>query len=389
MTFKTCTKCGQKKAARDENFQRNKTNGDGWRSICKPCMGIFPVVKQPSHLLKERELREQIERLKQERDDAIEALAGARQVEYFLKAANEARTRVKGIERREKTSGLREGCALVCASDWHLEERVLPRQVNGRNKYDLDISRDRASRFFEGTLRSLENQRQWYKLRQMVLWLGGDFITNQLHPDNVETNLLGPVDAFAYAHKVLRTGIDRLLEDKELDQITIVCNDGNHGRLTPKQRVAARRQQSFEWLLYSQLREKFEGEKRLRWQIFEGEHEYLDIYGRTVRFTHGDSVNYNGGVGGVTIPILRAMGRWNTVVQADLTVMGHFHQRISMPDLIINGSLIGYSPYSMRIGARFEMPAQEFTVLDSRRFKSVSLPLWVSSPKDDRLSGES
>lgn len=88
------------------------------------------------------------------------------------------------------------------------------------------------------------------------------------------------------------------------------------------------------------------------------------------------------------IPIYKALARYDTVRRADLSVLGHFHQLTSLTDLIINGSLCGYSEYSLTIGARFEPPAQAFTILDPLRFKSVNMPLWVSSREDDVFSAK-
>ena len=313
----------------------------------------------------------------------LEDLSSAKRFNDFAREV--ANTKVEGIKPRERgTKGnVHEATALVLASDWHIEERVLPQQVANRNKYDLEISAQRMTRFFEATRYGLVFNRQIFKIRDLVLWLGGDFITNYLHEDNVQSNLLAPVEAIAYAHASIVAGIHHLLGDKELERIVIPCNDGNHGRLSKKVNSATRIENSLEWLLYKMIAESFKNEPRVQFLIPESVQTYLEIYGRTVRFTHGDSVNYHGGVGGVTIPIYKALANWNTVRPAALTCMGHFHQLTSLNDLIINGSLIGYNPYAMGIGARFEPPAQSMTILDPLRFKSISMPLWVGSREDD------
>ena len=291
---------------------------------------------------------------------------------------------VEGIQPRERASGVAEATPLVLASDWHIEEEVRFEQVAGRNRYNLEISKRRMERFFEAVLWGVNNNRQAFKIRDLVLWLGGDLITNYLHDDNVESNLLSPVEAIAYAHASITAGIKFLLTDPEIVNFTIVCNDGNHGRLTKKTRSATRIESSIEWLLYTMLASEFKGEPRIKFILPTSSQTYFDVYGRTIRFTHGDTCQYGGGVGGITIPIYKAIARWQTVRHADLSVMGHFHQRTSLSDLIINGSLIGYSPYARDIGARFEPPAQEFSILEPRRFRGLSMPLWVSEREDDQ-----
>ncbi len=370
-------------------------HGDARRPHCRECYNGArgtgnPNGPPPKVRPREEKLEPVVEHRLKAKNAALEMhvksllndLSNAQRYNDFARQA--ANAKVQGIKPRERGAGkIREATALVLASDWHIEERVLPQQVANRNKYDLEISARRMERFFEAVRFGLQFNRQIFKVRDLVLWLGGDFITNYLHEDNVQSNLLAPVEAIAYAHASITAGIHHLLGDPELERIVIPCNDGNHGRLSKNVNSSTRIENSLEWLLYKMIAESFKDEKRVQFLIPESVQTFLEIYGRTVRFTHGDSVNYHGGVGGVTIPIYKAMARWETVRHADLTCMGHFHQLTSLTDLIINGSLIGYNPYAMSIGARFEPPAQSMTMLDPLRFKSVSFPLWVGDRADD------
>lgn len=329
-----------------------------------------------THRLKSKnaELAAQIRNLTSELADA------QRMQEIVMEARS---VKIAPIKPRERRSGILEGTCQVLASDWHIEEEVKSAQVAGRNRYNLGISRRRMERFFEATRWGIEFNRQAFKIRDLILWLGGDLITNHIHADNVETNLLTPTEALAYAHTSISIGIRYLLEDAKLERVVVPCNDGNHGRLTDKMRSSGRTAMSLETMLYGFLAREFAKEPRVEFLIAEGSHLYYEVYGRTIRYVHGDETRYGGGVGGITIPVYKAMARWETVRHADLTVMGHYHQRTSLSDLIINGSLIGYSPYSLTIGARFEPPAQDMTMLDPRRFKGLSMPLWVSDRADD------
>ena len=262
-------------------------------------------------------------------------LSTAQLIQDVVKSARSVK--VAPITPRERKSGLLEGTCQVLASDWHVEEQVRPEQVAGRNRYNLEIAQSRMEKFFEATSWGVKFNRQAYKIRDLILWLGGDFITNHLHPDNVETNLLSPPEALAYVHAALVTGIRYLLQDKELERIVVPCNDGNHGRMTDKMRSSSRCAMSLETMLYGFLAREFEKEPRVQFIIAQGSHLYYEVYGRTIRYVHGDETKYGGGVGGITVPIYRAMAKWQTVRQADLTCLGHYHQRISLNDLICNG----------------------------------------------------
>lgn len=380
-----CRDCGarQRKALRDAQLPAARFEQPDLPHVERPAPAPRPEVEK-LHPVEEHRLRRRVAELEAKTKTLIQELSEARAMEDLGRAAAAERGSVEPITPRERNSGLREGTALVLASDWHIEEEVRPETVADRNRYNVEISGKRMTRFFEAVRWAVDFNRQAFLIRDLVLWLGGDLITNYLHPDNVETNLLSPVQAIAYAQASIAAGIRYLLEDPKLERIVIPCNDGNHGRLSEKMRSAARIENSIEWLLYTMLAREFAGEKRVQFLIAEGSQLYYDVYGRTIRFTHGDTTKYGGGVGGITIPIYKALSRWDTVRRAHLTCMGHYHQFISLADLIINGSLIGYSPYSLSIGARYEAPSQAFTMLDPVRFKSVSMPLWVSEIADDQ-----
>jgi hypothetical protein len=387
MAFKLCAgPCGKKLSTSEFWLDRGKP-----RARCKQCMSQKPETKGevrpvPEELgaveehrlkVKNAELQAQVKTLTAELSDAQlmrDVLESARAI------------KVKPIVPRERKSKLLEGTCQVLASDWHIEEEVKPEQVNGRNRYNLEISKRRMERFFESTRWGLDFNRQVFKIRDLILWLGGDFITSYLHPDNVETNLLSPPEAIAYAQTSLVSGIRFLLQDKELERIVIPCNDGNHGRLSEKMRSANRIAMSLEIMLYGMIAKEFANEPRVQFIIAQGSQIYYEVYGKTIRYTHGDETRYGGGIGGVTIPIYKAISRWDTVRKADVTVLGHYHQRTSLSDLIINGSLIGYSPYSLTIGARYEPPAQDLTMFTPKRFKGLSMPLWVSDVEDDQCA---
>jgi hypothetical protein len=238
-------------------------------------------------------------------------------------------------------------------------------------------------RFFESIRWAIDSQRNTFDIRDLILWLGGDLITNYLHEDNILTNAMSPPEALAYAHRSIADGIKFLLEDDELERIVVPCNDGNHGRMSKRMGSSSRTMMSLEIMLYHMLAREFRNEPRVQFIIAEGEHLYYEVYGRTIRFAHGDSIKYSGGIGGITIPLMKAVNAWNTVRYADLSVLGHFHQRLVLPDIMVNGSLIGYSPFSMTIRARFEPPSQNFSILEPKRFRSVDLPLWVADREDD------
>lgn len=279
---------------------------------------------------------------------------------------------------REKNSSQRELTAVVLASDWHVEEPVDPESVAYRNEYNLEVADRRVERFFQGIIWNLDHQRASGKLsiRDLVLWLGGDLMTGYIHPELVESNLLSPTETVRWLLPRLRDGIATLLE--HVDGLVVPCSFGNHGRTTDKPRISTGYSNSYEWLMYHSLADEFRKEKRVKFEITNSPHQYVQVYDKVLHFHHGDDVKYQGGIGGLSIPLLKAVPMWDLVKRADVHNIGHHHQLMDYGRVVVNGSLIGYGPYSQRIRAAFENPGQMMYYMDKERGKCMVTHLWVN-----------
>ncbi len=270
-----------------------------------------------------------------------------------------------------------EAVGIALASDWHVEERVNPKTINYLNEYNPDIARFRANNYFTNLLKLIEKERQDVTIDKLILWLGGDLITGYIHDELIEDNFMSPTEAILFAQELIYTGIKFLLEHGKFNEIIIPTSYGNHGRVQVKKKISSAYKNSYEWMLYHTLSQFFESESRIKFQISDGYFNYLEIFGKTVRFSHGDFVGYNGGIGGVSIPLNKHIYRANQQSMADLNCIGHFHQLTRGTEFIINGSLIGFNAYAQSIGASPERPQQAFQLLDSVRGFTISAPILV------------
>lgn len=268
--------------------------------------------------------------------------------------------------------------AVLVASDWHVEEEVRDGQVSGVNRYNLSIARQRADHFFANGVRLVKLFQKDTEIKNIVVPLLGDFISGNLHEDSNEKNQLGAMEAIEFAKELIASGVRYMLKETDCD-LQFVCHSGNHGRITKRIHWGTENQNSLEWLMYRSLAFMFKDEKRVKFVIPEGDMSYLDVYDMKIRLIHGHQVKYGGGVGGITIPMRKAIAQWDRVQQADLTVFGHFHQRIDGGNFIGNGSLIGYNAYAQAMKCEFERPAQQFFLISNRNGgeKSVVAPIWL------------
>jgi hypothetical protein len=277
----------------------------------------------------------------------------------------------------------RRGTAVALCSDWHVEERVDPKTVNGLNFYDLALAEKCIDEMAEAIAwLTIDNR---YDVRELVVALLGDLFSGYIHDELKETAQLSPVRASAWLLVRLEKFLRRIAAlCPNVERFMIVCNDGNHGRLTQKMRAATRTANSLEWFVYFNLAERMRDDPRFEFQIADGVWNYLDVFGRTFGFCHGDTYRYLGGVGGLLIPVRRGLNEDRKYMafgeqprRVDHVSMGHFHTRMDLEDVSVNGSMIGISPYSMSIHAPPEARKQSWFLVDEKNGKCLSAPIWL------------
>lgn len=270
-----------------------------------------------------------------------------------------------------------EATAIALASDFHAEERVDPFTVNGLNAYTLDIASERFNRFFVNVGRLIAAKKKSIAVNTLILALLGDFITGNIHEELVETAQLPPIEAAIFVKNHLASGIRHLLDSTEVN-IVLPCHSGNHGRITKKQRHATERGNSLEYFVYHFLADYFVEEPRIKFVVAPGYHSIIDVQGFLIRFHHGHSIKFGGGVGGITIPVRKAIAQWNKSGPVQLDCFAHFHQLFYGGNFICNGAGIGYNAYALSIKADFEKPRQGFFLVNHRRREVTDFsPVWL------------
>jgi len=320
------------------------------------------------------QLREQNKALLAERDILKKDLKAAETRAEVLAELRDSSPRTRyEIRPRSKTS---ESVACAIFSDWHVEETVHPGTVEGLNEYNLTIAAARIKAVAQNTLHLLNLSRHSTQVEHLIVHLGGDFITGYIHPDLVESNSMSPVKSIDWITDKLAATLT-LFQEESKCRITVVCNVGNHGRTTDKKRIHTRVDNSYEWLLYRNLYRLFPD---FDWRIAEGQTVMLDVFDAKWRFQHGDDIKFQGGIGGITIPINKAIAQWDKAKRADLDIFGHWHQYKQDVKWLCNGSLIGYSAPSMAIKADYERPQQTFFLWEKDHGRTLTTPIFVDSP---------
>lgn len=321
-----------------------------------------------AHRAQITELEQQIKRYQQ----TIEELDSQLDVLSILKEQQPSSETYKVTSKKSKGD---EAAAVLVVSDWHVEETVDPRTVSELNAFDLEIADKRIEKLTQTALRLTEIERGGTDIPILVLALLGDLMTGYIHEELREENSLSPTQTLLWLRERVSKMIKTLRDHGNFKEIVIPCSYGNHGRTTVKPRHSTAYKNSYEWLLYKILERDFTD--GVKWIVGESYHTYLPVYDKVFRFHHGDSVRYQGGVGGLTIPLEKAIASWNKARIADLDIFGHWHTSQQNPKWISNGSLIGFNAYAVSIKASFELPQQTYFLFDKKRGRTGTWPVFL------------
>jgi transposase-like protein len=347
----------------------------------KPRARATPPVPTPTPLEAARAARAERAEETADKRAVRQALAENERLSAILAAiAHENATPLPAIPRLALSGARREGACIALLSDVHAGANVALSSSTFGNRYSPAIARYRLRRYFAGVAWHVRAYRAVaWDIKHLVLWFGGDMIDGHLHGDQQETSE-SPVQTIDWLEPILTDGARSLLE---LDlHVDLVCSYGNHGRDTIKPRRETGAQHSYEWGMYQRIARSLtpDGVHTLADPTA---HQYHEVMGYTLHFTHGDETRYAGGVGGISIPLNKAFSAWDRVRHADYHHCGHYHTQLDGGYWIANGAVKGYDPFAMSVKGAPETPRQALYVLDAKRGKTAVTPLWVSDAVDE------
>jgi len=274
---------------------------------------------------------------------------------------------------------------VLVASDWHVDEVVKGDSISDVNAYDLEVSQKRIRQFFIYAAKILKMQANESDIDTLLIAALGDYMSAWLHDELIQTNSMTPMEVILHLLESWIGGLNYLLDCGAVQKILFVGACGNHGRITKRVQFKDRHKTSYEWLLYNLLMRHYLtcGETRIKFQMPTGYFNWVTVFGKPIRMHHGDNIRYQGGVGGVHIPVRKAIAQWNKTRRAWLDVFGHWHTLEWAQDYVINGSIIGYSAYAENLKADFQPAQQCLFVIHSRFGKTAQYPIVLQEMQAD------
>lgn len=275
------------------------------------------------------------------------------------------------------------GVPTLFLSDLHWGERVFPNQIGGVNKYNMEIARERLQYVIKTAIHLLRILDQGMSYPGIVVPLGGDMISGNLHDELTATNQLNTMPTVLDLYDQLVSAI-RLLADT-FGRVFLPCVTGNHGRDTKKIWMKDRHHTSFDWLLYQFLAKTFATDKRITFLVPDGNDALFRIYNTRYLLTHGDRLGRGGdGLIGFLGPVLRGDHKKrsrNAQIDRSYDVLcaGHWHQYTHMTRVIVNGSLKGYDEFAYIENFSFEGPQQALWITHPRHGITYRMPVYAEA----------
>lgn len=226
----------------------------------------------------------------------------------------------------------------------------------------------------------------------IVLCIGGDMVTGDIHEELMATNDCTTPEALLDLYDAFKWGIEYLAN--QFGNVFIPCVTGNHGRQTHKMQHKNRNKKNWDWMLYILLSKHFKSDKRIKFLIPDGTDAHFKIYNKKYCLSHGDQFRGGDGMIGALGPIMRGNHKKasrNSAIDLsyDVLLLGHFHQLIMLERLIVNGSLKGYDEYAAANNFGFETPQQALWITHKDHGITFRMPIKLDdncSKKTDWIS---
>lgn len=261
------------------------------------------------------------------------------------------------------------GIVCVLLTDQHFDEVVRPEEIENYNAYNRRIGELRLQRMFEKTIVLARDHIGGIEYDGICAMMGGDVVTGYIHDELSENVDATIADTVVHWTDQLAAGL-RLWAD-EFGKVFVPAVTGNHDRWGKKPRAKQRAKDSVSWIIYNWLADKLKDDNRITFQIAEGADTTFDLYQTTYLLTHGDQFRGGSGISGAMAPLMLGQHRKTRRQEAlgnpyDVMCMGHMHQHLTLPGLIVGNTLKGFD---------------EFAAVNNFVPSPASQAFWISTPE--------
>ena len=281
------------------------------------------------------------------------------------------------------------GLAVAQVTDWHLDEVVKPEEVLGLNAYNRDIARKRVHLWMEKVITLPREYMSGVKFEGLVLPATGDLFTGDIHAELKETNDDRLLASVLYWLEPVIGVLEEL--EREWGDVYLPAVVGNHGRLSVRPVFKNRVKDNVEWLFWSLVRDRLKDRgSGVRVDVSTSMDLNVPLYGRNHLLTHGDQFKGGSGISGAFAPLALGSHRKDKRQRVAglpmyTMVIGHLHQLINIPGVVMGGTLKGIDEFAFGINAAPDPngAGQALWVTTPERGQTIWMPIYVQDQKSE------
>lgn len=295
---------------------------------------------------KEEEYKERV-RLQDARREYNKNLRIEARYDNLVDTIKEAMEYMPNLEFRCKDVDSDGAKASLLISDLHYGALV----DNPINYYDTEVCKERMNTLLNKTAKYCAIHR----VKELYVNLAGDLVCGNIH---LTSRVEQEEDVITQTMQVAELLTNFLAElSKHVDNITVVCVQGNHSRVHPNIKESLN-QENFERIIFEYIKLRLPEVRMLR----NGNEDWIayNIGDKKVFLEHGDKSSVNSAKEKAV----------NMVGYApDVILFGHFHHMEvndkSGTDVVVNGSVMGVDSYAIKRRLNTE-PYQVMQVYDGK-----------------------
>jgi hypothetical protein len=277
------------------------------------------------------------------------------------------------------------GLIVAQLTDWHLDEVVKPDEVFDLNAYDRRIAHIRMQEWASQVVTIPRDYVQGVGIEGLVILATGDLFTGEIHHELKESNEARLLESVLYWMEPVMASLEML--SREYPSVVVHAVVGNHGRLAEKPVFKGRVYDNVEWLFWSLVRDRLADRKSpVTVNVSTSMDLNVPIYGRNHLLTHGDQFKGGSGISGAYAPLSLGSHRKTKRQMAagmpmETMVIGHLHQLINIPGVIMGGCMKGYDEYAFgnNLPPDPNGAAQAMWVTTPERAQSIWMPLYLTN----------
>lgn len=270
---------------------------------------------------------------------------------------------------------------VLCLSDWHCGEEVLPETVGGINAYNTHIMIKRLDDVFNQFITHVKN----FEIENVTILLLGDLLHGRIHQENERTQEINVVQSLIFVQKYIQDKLIYMLDF--VKTINVYNLIGNHARIAEgKPYYTDQVSLNFEYLMGKQLQIWAEAiqqkQKRITIHCPESTFKVININGHNLLATHGDLLAGGGGgfagipLYGLAMSSAKMYGVLSQIGVDDETpfdsiVMGHLHTESKFKIftggfLYLNGCIVGTNTFSLQKVRSVASISQTMLMIDQK-----------------------